>query len=175
MYDKKPMELADTAEMMMSKDYKERFRAEYCQVVIRYQKLKAMLEKWDNGELNFTPTCPRSTYNMQIKAMTDYIAVLEARAAGGLIMDFGKALEAVKSGKKIFRLGWNGKGMFVVYQKGYPDGIPCNLQTAKAWGMNEGDLFKCDPYLQIKTADGSHAMWVPSIGDILAEDWQIIQ
>lgn len=97
------------------------------------------------------------------------------RFAGGLIMDFGKALEAVKSGKKIFRLGWNGKGMFVVYQKGYPDGIPCNLQTAKAWGMNEGDLFKCDPYLQIKTADGSHAMWVPSIGDILAEDWQIIQ
>lgn len=49
-------------------------------------------------------------------------------------MNFGKALEAVKDGKKIFRLGWNGKGMFVVYQKGYPDGIPCNLQTAKAWG-----------------------------------------
>ena len=73
-------------------------------------------------------------------------------------MNFGKALEAVKDGKKIFRLGWNGKGMFVVYQKGYPDGIPCNLQTAKAWGMNEGDLFKCEPYLQIKTADGSHAM-----------------
>ena len=48
-------------------------------------------------------------------------------------------------------------------------------RQAKAWGMNEGDLFKCDPYLQIKTADGSHAMWVPSIGDILAEDWQIIQ
>ena len=81
-------------------------------------------------------------------------------------MNFGKALEAVKDGKKIFRLGWNGKGMFVVYQKGYPDGIPCNLQTAKAWGMNEGDLFKCEPYLQIKTADGSHAMWVPSIGDM---------
>lgn len=80
MCDKRPMELADTAEMMMSKDYKERFRAVYCQVVIRYQKLKAMLEKWDNGELNFTPTCLRSTYNIQIKAMTDYIAVLEARA-----------------------------------------------------------------------------------------------
>lgn len=39
-----------------------------------------MLDKWDNGDLNFTHTCPRSTYNMQIKAMTDYIAVLEARA-----------------------------------------------------------------------------------------------
>ena len=73
-------ELKDTVEMMNSSDYKERFKAEYQQVVIRYKKLKAMLDKWDNGELNFNTTCPRSTYNMQIKAMTDYIAVLEARA-----------------------------------------------------------------------------------------------
>lgn len=78
--ERRPMELRDTAEMMNSADYKERFKAEYCQVVIRYQKLKAMLVKWDKGELNFTPTCPRSTYDMQIKAMADYIAVLEARA-----------------------------------------------------------------------------------------------
>ena len=77
---KRPMELADTAEMMMSEDYKERFRAEHGQVAIRHHKLKAMLEKWDKGELNFTPTCPRSTYDLQIKAMADYIAVLEARA-----------------------------------------------------------------------------------------------
>ena len=74
------MKLFDTCEMMLSNEYKERFRAEYYQVVIRYKKLKAMLEKWDNGNLNFKPVCPRSTYNMQIKAMTDYIAVLEARA-----------------------------------------------------------------------------------------------
>ena len=91
-------------------------------------------------------------------------------------MNFGKALEAVKRRQRKYSVSDGmAKGMFVVYQKGYPDGIPCNLQTAKAWGMNEGDLFKCEPYLQIKTADGSHAMWVPSIGDILAEDWQIIQ
>ena len=75
-----PNELRDTIEMMNSGDYKERFKAEYYQVVIRYQKLKSMLDKWDNDQLEFTPTCPRSTYNMQITAMTDYIAVLEARA-----------------------------------------------------------------------------------------------
>ena len=74
------MELKETVEMMNSADYKERFKAEYQQVVIRYQKLAAMLQKWDGGELNFTPACPRSTYNMQIQAMTDYIAALEARA-----------------------------------------------------------------------------------------------
>lgn len=72
--------LIDTAFLMKSKDYKERFIAEYQQLVIRYNSLKAMLEKWDKGELTFVPTCPRSTYNMQITAMTEYLAVLEARA-----------------------------------------------------------------------------------------------
>ncbi len=74
------MELKDTIGMMQSADYKERFKAEYQQVVIRYRKLLGMLEKWDKGELDFIPACPRSTYNMQISAMTNYIAVLEARA-----------------------------------------------------------------------------------------------
>lgn len=74
------MDLKETVEMMNSADYKERFKAEYQQVVIRHRKLAAILEKWDKGELNFTPTCPRSTYNMQVRAMTDYIAALEARA-----------------------------------------------------------------------------------------------
>ena len=66
--------------MMNSTDYKERFKAEYNQLAIRYKGLKTMLDKWDNGTLQFEPTCPRSTYNMQIKAMADYLAVLEARA-----------------------------------------------------------------------------------------------
>ena len=80
MCDMRPMELKDTVELMMSDDYKERFIAEYCQIKIRYGKLKYMLEKWDNGILNFTPICPRSTYDLQISAMKDYIAILEARA-----------------------------------------------------------------------------------------------
>lgn len=74
------MKLSETTEMMNSADYKERFKAEYRQLEIRFKGLKAMLEKWDNRTLTFTPTCPRSTYDLQIKAMTDYLAVLEARA-----------------------------------------------------------------------------------------------
>lgn len=69
-----------TALGMQSKDYKERFKAEYFQVVIRYRGLAAMMDKWNRNELSFSATCPRSTYNMQITAMTDYIAILEARA-----------------------------------------------------------------------------------------------
>lgn len=71
--------LKDTVELMNSEDYRDRFIAEYKQLVIRYKGLMNMLDKWDGGELDFKPTCPRSTYNMQIKAMTEYIAVLEAR------------------------------------------------------------------------------------------------
>lgn len=78
--DDKVTKLSQTVDMMNSENYKERFKAEYTQLVIRYRGLKSMLTKWDNGTLNFTPACPRSTYNIQIKAMTDYIAVLEARA-----------------------------------------------------------------------------------------------
>ena len=86
-------------------------------------------------------------------------------------MDFSDALRALKDGKKLQRIGWNGSNMYVVMQKGYPQGIPCNKQTAEAWGINEGDKFVCRPYLQIRNPDDSHSMWVPSVGDILADDW----
>ena len=74
------MKLIDTVPLMNSEDYKDRFKAEYYQVFVRFVKLKAMIENWDKEELDFEPTCPRSTYDMQLKAMRDYISVLEARA-----------------------------------------------------------------------------------------------
>ena len=73
-------ELIETAAMMSSADYKERFRAEYYQLETRLAKLHAMVEKWDNGELNFIPDCPRSLYELQVRSMAEYKAVLEARA-----------------------------------------------------------------------------------------------
>lgn len=39
-----------------------------------------MLDKWDNGELDFTPTCPRDIYNDQMEYMTNYMTVLANRA-----------------------------------------------------------------------------------------------
>lgn len=69
-----------TSKMMESKDYKKRFKAEYFQLKIRLDGLKKMLKNWDNDNLGFTPTCPRSTYDMQVEAMTYYKNVLETRA-----------------------------------------------------------------------------------------------
>lgn len=73
------MELKDTIELMQSEDYKERFTAEYQQLIIRYKKLKKMYDNWDN--LNFLPKCPKSIYKMQLEAMEKYLTILEARAA----------------------------------------------------------------------------------------------
>lgn len=73
-------ELSATAELMRSDDYNDRFAAEYMQVRIRMDRLQKMVDKWDKGELGFEPTCPRSTYVLQLRAMSDYATILEARA-----------------------------------------------------------------------------------------------
>ena len=45
------MELKNTINMMESADYKERFKAEYYQLAIRFRKITEMLEKWDNAHV----------------------------------------------------------------------------------------------------------------------------
>lgn len=72
--------LEETVALMNSADYKERFAGEYYQLETRYLKLKAMTEKWDKGELNFTPTCPRAIYDRQLSCMLLYLFVLLERA-----------------------------------------------------------------------------------------------
>lgn len=72
--------LNDTVLLMVSTDYKDRFKAEYIQLKTRLKGLKTMLHNWDNEQLSFIPSCPRSTYDLQVEAMTKYLAVLEARA-----------------------------------------------------------------------------------------------
>ncbi|GAA2566435.1 hypothetical protein GCM10010435_44570 [Winogradskya consettensis] len=86
-------------------------------------------------------------------------------------MDFGQALDALKNGSKVAREGWNGKDMFVVHQKGYPDGIGANANTAEALGVEEGTQLVFRPYLTMRTVDGDFVPWVASQTDLLAEDW----
>jgi len=86
-------------------------------------------------------------------------------------LNFGQALEALKRGEKVARVGWNGKGMWLVLQKGYPDGIPINRNTAEATGLPEGTVCKFLPYIMMKTATGEFVPWLASQTDVLAEDW----
>ena len=74
------MELKDTIELMTSEDYKDRFKAEYYQTKIRYDKLHKMLIKHSAGKLDFTPTCPINTLMTQERYMNEYLKQLEIRA-----------------------------------------------------------------------------------------------
>ena len=74
------MQLKDTVEMMNSKDYKERFKAEYLQLEIRVKGLRNMLKKYKDGTLTFKPSCSYDLLNGQLKAMELYATYLDERA-----------------------------------------------------------------------------------------------
>ena len=74
------MELKDTIEMMNSEDYKERFKAEYFQTKIRYEKLNNMLIKYEAGTLNFAPSCSKEVLEDQLYYMDEYLRTLKIRA-----------------------------------------------------------------------------------------------
>ena len=74
------MELNETIEMMQSSDYKERFKAEYYQLKIRYEKLEDMLVKYSAGTLEFEPSCSYTILTEQFNFMRAYLHVLKVRA-----------------------------------------------------------------------------------------------
>ncbi|MFQ6793859.1 MAG: crAss001_48 related protein [Thomasclavelia sp.] len=73
-------ELPQTALGMISENYKERFKAEYRQVKIRYDKLDEMTVCYEAGTLPFTPTCSLELLKEQKKHMGNYIRCLKIRA-----------------------------------------------------------------------------------------------
>lgn len=74
------MELKDTIEGMTSADYKERFKAEYQQVKIRYNKLVNMIEKYKQNKLAFKLKTSLETLESQEKYMYHYMMILKIRA-----------------------------------------------------------------------------------------------
>lgn len=87
--------------------------------------------------------------------------------------DFGWALAKLRAGEHVSRSGWNGKGMSLYLQAGYPNGIPINSNTATATGLTVGTVCRFLPYLMFRTVDGSFVPWVASQTDILATDWNV--
>lgn len=78
-------------------------------------------------------------------------------------MNFGQAIEKLKSGKKVAREGWNGKGMFIFLASG-KQFESSNLGDALPEIVND-----C---ICMKTAQDTIVVgWLASQTDILAEDW----
>ena len=90
------------------------------------------------------------------------------------LFGFDEALQLLKTGHRVQRDGWNGKGMWLAHQAGYPQGIPINANTARATGLPEGTVCKFLPYLMMKTAGGEFVPWLASQTDLLADDWRAL-
>ncbi len=73
-------ELKDTVALMNSGDYKDRFKAEYYQLKLRYEKLMGMIAKLEAGVLGFEPDCSPSLLAEQYAVMGRYLHILEVRA-----------------------------------------------------------------------------------------------
>lgn len=101
------------------------------------------------------------------KAMEEYQAKIDCKGLkvnsehgtimlneNGLSFDFGVALEHIKYGLKVCRMGWNGKGMYIKLEKG-----------------GDYEFSEINPFFVIKNTSNSFNTWVPSASDLLAKDW----
>lgn len=81
---------------------------------------------------------------------------------------FGQAVDALKAGHRVFREGWNGKGMYLYHVPA--QSYPAQTEAAK---VQFGDMVPYREYLALKTAQNDVATWSPSSSDVLANDWII--
>lgn len=81
------------------------------------------------------------------------------------VTTFGEALEFLKSGRKVARRGWNGKGIFLELQ--VPD------EYSK---MSHPYIYIDTTRLQSTNPDASRNLvpWIASQTDMLSEDWTIV-
>jgi Protein of unknown function (DUF2829) len=96
-------------------------------------------------------------------------------------MNFGKAIESLKEGKKVAREGWNGKGLFVFMQ--IPSEIPEEVipkmqslpQSVKDEFARRGGSISYSNQMALVNPNNSINGWSPSSSDTLAEDWTIVE
>ena len=93
-------------------------------------------------------------------------------------MTFGQALHLLKSGYKVRRRGWNGKGMFLFLLPGgtIPKSAIHDPKLKEVLDNNGKDHFEALGSIRMKTADDKILTgWLASQTDMLAEDWEVVE
>jgi hypothetical protein len=119
----------------------------------------------------------------------------EAKETVGLaqqLVSFGKAIDALKQGKRVCREGWNGKGLFIFEQvpskvgweiiprmtslpQSVKDEFDRRFDEVKMEGMVNDDLsIKYSNQLALVKPNNEINGWSPSTADSLANDWIIL-
>ncbi len=84
-------------------------------------------------------------------------------------MDFGRALVAIKNGKKAKRKGWNGKEQYI------------QLAQNISYQSMDGEVINCNhenignKAIAFVGTSGVQMGWLASQADMLADDWEIVE
>lgn len=73
-------------------------------------------------------------------------------------MTFEEILPRLRAGEKVIRSGWGGAELYV-----------------KLVGEEMKDGKKLNPYFLIDVTGEGYTMFTPTVCDLLAEDWEIVQ
>lgn len=94
-------------------------------------------------------------------------------------LSFSKALELLKQGDKITRKGWNGADQWLsISCPDTKDVVADNFWSPHnaEFARQNGGSAKVAPCITLKNAQGLIIMgWIPSAGDLFADDWMIAQ
>lgn len=83
---------------------------------------------------------------------------------GEATFSFSEAVKYLRRGMKVSRKGWNGKGQYVRMVDPYNDPAFQVIEKADI----DGTMY---PYFALKNAQNGFIPWIPSTGDLLADDW----
>lgn len=84
-------------------------------------------------------------------------------------MTFGEAIEAMKGGQKVARVGWNGKNQHI------------ELATDISYRRSDRVIVNCEheaignKAIAFVGTSGVQMGWLASQADMLAEDWMVVE
>lgn len=87
------------------------------------------------------------------------------------LLSFSTALALVKEGKRVARVGWNGKNMFIFLVPGSV--FKVNREPLLSI-LGEGTEVNYHGHIDMRTANGHIVPWLCSQTDMLAEDWMVV-
>ncbi len=88
-----------------------------------------------------------------------------------VLLSFGEAVKFLEKGKRVARLGWNGKGMYLVHFSPVGHG----LEMLTVYDKEEGTTLPLLPFILMKTADNCYVPFLASQTDVLAKDYIIVE
>lgn len=84
-------------------------------------------------------------------------------------MNFGKALENLKEGKKVARKGWNGKNQYIELATNI------SYKNANEEIINTEHEAIGNKAIAFVGTSGVQIGWLASQADMLAEDWEVVE